>query len=195
MHMTSTRAQFVAVAVLAALTWPATQSVQAQNTDLFTPVHQTPPRSGPLVDRTIRSRLVSIDLAELQRARAVAASRQAGRPAGASVGTDRRTLVPEPGAALTLNLFEDTVVRGMVEWTDPTFSGGYSVSGRLVAEAPGTMTLVVNGGRVVGSVQTRDRSYRIHSVGAGLSVVSEVEEEAFKCGIEGAHPETADHRH
>ena len=195
MHMTSTKAHFVAVTVLAGLTSPATPSVEAQNTALFAAVQETPPRSGPLTDRTIRSRLVSINLAELQHARAVAASRQAGRPAGTSVRTDRRSLVPGLGVALTLNLFEDTVVRGTVEWTEPTFSGGYSVSGRLIGEPLGTMTLVVNGERVVGSVQTRDRSYNIRSVGAGLSVVSEVEEEALKCGIEEVHPETIGHRH
>ena len=106
-----------------------------------------------------------------------------------------RVDAPVPDATLTLNLFDDTVVTGVVEWTDPTFSGGYSLSGRLVEDPLGTMTLVVNGERVAGSVRTADGTYRIRSVAEGVYAVSEVEEPPLRCGVEGPHPETADHRH
>ena len=96
---------------------------------------------------------------------------------------------------LTLNLFEDTVLTGVVEWAEPTFSGGYSVSGRLVDDPLGTVTLVVNGARVMGNVRTRGGVYRIRSTADGLFTVSEVEEPPLKCGVEVPHPETDDHRH
>ena len=99
-----------------------------------------------------------------------------------------------PGTALTLNLFDDVVVTGVVEQTAPTFSGGYSVAGHLVEEPLGTMTLVVNGETVVGTVRLVGETYQIRSVGDGLYAISEVEEPPLNCGVEGPHPET-DHRH
>ena len=90
-----------------------------------------------------------------------------------------------------MNLFDDTVVTGIVEWTEPTFSGGYAVSGRLVDEPLGTLTLVVNDERVVGTVRLPEGTYRIRSVGDGLSTISEVEEPPLECGVEEPHSETA----
>lgn len=56
------------------------------------------------------------------------------------------------------------------------------------------MTLVVNGDRVVGTVQSPEGTYRIRSIGAGLSTVSEVEEPPLECGVGESHSET-DHQH
>ena len=57
------------VAVLAALAVP---TVEVQAADLFTPVDETPP-PGPPDDITLRSRVVTIDLGQLDRAQATVA--------------------------------------------------------------------------------------------------------------------------
>ena len=193
MFVTSLRCMAAAtVVVLIALTAPA---VEAQTAGLFTPVDEAPP-SGPLDDITLRSRVVTIDLGQLDHAQA-AVTDSSGQPTqtrDASPRIDKRSAAPEPGATLTLNLFDDTVVTGIVEWTEPTFSGGYSISGRPVDDPLGTLTLVVNGERVVGTVQTLEGTYRIRSVGAGRSTVSEVEEPPLNCGVGEPHSET-DHQH
>ena len=132
---------------------------------LFSAVSQEEPatrRSVPgmpqgLGPTTIRSRLVRIDLDQLAAAQAIAA-----RDIGAS-------------AALTLNLFDDIVVSAVVERTAPTLSGGYSLAGRLADSAFGTVTVVVNGAVVAGTVRTSGETYRIRTVGDGLYVLAQVD--------------------
>ena len=177
------------VAVLMALAAP----VAAQSTDLFTPVDEPPP-SGPLDDITLRSRVVRIDLGQLDRAQAAVAAPPTPQTKDTPSRPDKRRAAPPPGTTLTLNLFDDTVVTGLVEWTEPTFSGGYAVSGRLVEEPLGTLTLVVNGETVAGTVRLPDGTYAIRSVDAGLYAISEVEEPPLNCGVEEPHSET-DHQH
>ena len=162
----------------------------AQTAALFTPVDETPP-SGPLADITLRSRVVTIDLDQLDRAQAAVAepSGQPTQTRDASPRTDK----PALGTTLTLNLFDDTVVTGLVEYTEPTFSGGYAVSGRLVDEPSGTLTLVVNGETVAGTVRLLGETYRIRSVGDGQATISEVEEPPLNCGVEEPHSES-DHQ-
>ncbi len=189
MFVTSLRCMATAtVAVLIALTAPA---VEAQAADLFIPVDEAPP-SGPLDDSTLRSRVVTMDLGQLDRAQAAVAepSGQPTQTRDASPRTDK----PAPGTTLTLNLFDDTVVTGLVEYTEPTFSGGYAVSGRLVDEPLGTLTLVVNGETVAGTVRLLGETYRIRSVGAGQATISEVEEPPLNCEVVEPHAET-DHQH
>ena len=106
---------------------------------------------------TLRRRVVTIDFEMLGRARASAAAGTA------------------PSAAVTLNLFDDVVLTGMVERIEPTFSGGWSVSGRIAGEPLGTMTLVVNGQTVAGTVRTLGGTYRIRWVGDGMYAISEVD--------------------
>ena len=160
-----------------------------QAADLFTPV--TEPRSSlPADDLTLRRRVVTMDLEQVRRVRAVAAvsaQAAAASPGGAAS-------VSTPGAPLTLNLFEDVVVTARVNRTAPTFSGGYAVSGHLVEEPPGSLTLVVNGETVAGTVRRLGKTYHIRSVGAGVYAISEVAPLPFSCGVEGAHSE-ADHQH
>ena len=184
--------RFIAAVLFVLLPVLLPPAVEAQTADLFTSVNEPPP-SGPLDDLTLRSRVVTIDLGQLDRAQAAVAD-QTTQPRDVSPRTGKRSARPVPGTTLTLNLFDDTVVTGLVEWTDPTFSGGYSVSGRLVGDPLGTMTLVVNGERVVGTVQSAEGTYRIRSIGAGLFTVSEVEEPPLECGVGESHSET-DHRH
>ena len=193
MFLTSLRCMAAAtVVVLTALAAPA---VEAQTADLFTPIDEPPP-SGPLDDITLRSRVVTIDLEQLDLAQAAVADPPVPttQTRDTSPRTDKFSTTPAPGTTLTLNLFDDTVVTSIVEWTEPTFSGGYSVSGRLVGDPLGSMTLVVNGERVVGTVQSPEGTYRIRSVGDGLFTISEVEEPPLDCRVEESHSGT-DHQH
>ena len=188
-----------------------------QAADLFTPVTEAS-ASPPSDDLTLRSRMVTIDFTQLQRARAVATSRQTLRTTAAAPRADRDRVLPqsprqgvqagkravspradsgrvlpEPRPALTFNLFDDVVVTAIVEHTAPTYSGGYSVSGRLVNEPLSTLTLVVNGETVAGTVRRVGETYHIRSVGEGRYAISEVAESPLNCGVDalhagGAHP-------
>ena len=169
--------------------------VAVQAADLFTRVEEPPP-SGSSDDSTLRSRVVTMDLGQVQRAQAAVAEPPGPTTQTRDVSprTDKRRATPTPGTTLTLNLFDDTVVTGVVERTAPTFSGGYSVAGHLVEEPLGTMTLVVNGQTVVGTVRWAGEIYEIRSVGGGFYAISEVTEPPLNCGVEEPHSET-DHSH
>ena len=164
--------------------------VEGQESGLFSAVNQPPP-AGPFADATLRSRLVTIDFAQLQRAPAVAASPP---PVGVSPSSGWQAApsvtgsAPWPGTRLTFNLFADVVVTGVVERTAPTFSGGYALSGRLVGEPLGSLTLVVNGKTVAGTVRTPAGTYHLRSVGAGRYAISEVAEPEFADGCEALAP-------
>ena len=82
-----------------------------------------------------------------------------------------------------MNLFQDVVFTGIVDSTAPTFSGGYSISGRLAGQALGTLTLVVNGQTVAGTVRTPGGTYRIRTAGDGLYAISQVEEPPLECEV------------
>ena len=180
----------VTVAALTALVPPPSE---AQSPALFTAVNETPP-PGPLGTETVRSRLVTMNLGQVQHAQAAAASGPSSQTRDPSGRADKSGTAPAPGTLLTLNLFDDVVVTGVVEWTAPTFSGGYSVAGHLLEEPLGTLTLVVNGETVAGTVRTLGETYQIRSVGDALYTISEVEEHPLDCGVEGPHSET-DHPH
>ena len=115
-----------------------------------------------------------MNLGQVQDARAAAATAPGQPPQtrDPSGRTDKSSAAPAPGTLLTLNLFDDVVVTGVVEWTAPTFSGGYSVAGHLVEEPLGTLTLVVNGETVVGTVRTLGETYHIRSVGDDLYTIA-----------------------
>ncbi|MCY4600682.1 MAG: hypothetical protein OXF27_12290 [Acidobacteria bacterium] len=78
-------------------------------------------------------------------------------------------------AELTLNLFDDAVFTGRVEQTERTFSGGYVLSGQLDDVEMGTVTMVVNGDVVAGTVWTPEATYRISSAGGGLHAISQID--------------------
>ena len=61
----------------------------------------------------------------------------------------------------------------------PTFSGGYSLSGQLAGVEMGTVTLVVNGEVVAGTVRTAEATYRIRPAGGGLHAVSQIDPSRF----------------
>ena len=109
---------------------------------------------------TLRRRLVAIDLAQLS------------PPVDAAAGA---AAAAAPSGVLTLNLFDDASFTGLVESVAPTFSGGYSLAGRLAGVEMGTVTLVVNGDVVAGTVRTPEATYRIRPAAGGLHAVSEVD--------------------
>ena len=140
--------------------------VAAQTEGLFSATASTVARDNPqwwtdaAVDsgpRTLRSRLVRIELGQLDALRATAAGRNA-----------------HAQATLTLNLFDDTVFRASVERSTATRSG-YVLTGRLDDAPFGTMALAVNGPVVAGTVRTVAATWRIRSVGAGLHVIRQVD--------------------
>ncbi len=75
---------------------------------------------------------------------------------------------------VVLNLLEDVRFQAVFDDAAPTL-WGYSLSGRLKGERFGTVTLVVNGNIVAGTVRTTTTTYSIRSVGVGIHVVEEVE--------------------
>ena len=105
---------------------------------------------------TLRRRFVEIDVGALGRA-------------GAAVRPDDTANAPR----LVLNLFDDVVVTGIVEAREPTFSGGFALSGRIEDTESGTMTLVVNGTAVTGTVRTPSGIYWIQPVGEGMHEISQ----------------------
>ncbi len=140
--------------------------VRAQGGGLFTPVDAadavTRAAPEPAVEvtgdvTTLRSRNVRIDMAGLAAARASAAE-------GAA-----------PRASLTLNLFDDAVFPVSVTGTEPTSSGGYSLTGRLDGVELGSLVVVVNGDVVAGTLQALPDTYTIRSAGDGVHVIRKVD--------------------
>ena len=160
-------------ATLAAVLLAATLAgdVAAQSIGLFTPalpslaVAVTRVSPTPLDDPlTLRRRLVTIDLGQLTPS-TTALSSAAEFPAAP----------PAPLGVLQLNLFDDAVFTGIVERTAPTFSGGHVLSGQLLGIEWGTLTLVVNGDVVAGTIRTPEATYRIRPAGTGLHAVSQID--------------------
>ena len=88
---------------------------------------------------------------------------------------------------LTLNLFNDIVFSAIVDRVEPTYSGGYALSGRLDGVELGTLTVVVNGSVVAGTVRTLEATYRIRAAGAGLHAIEQVDPSSL---LEGGEPLT-----
>ena len=164
-------------AALAVVLWAALLAVEAagQPGGLFLEAAAVPDAIGRLSPEAtdslaLRSRPVRIDFAQLASPDVAVAARAAGVSAEAP-----RSGRPAYGELLRLNLFDDTLFTGVVERMEPTFSGGYAISGRLVGVEGGTLTLVVNGDVVAGTIRTLETTYRIRSAGNGLHTVSEVD--------------------
>ena len=181
------------------LTLLAPIAAEAQRRGLFSAVNRgaSQPDSAISLDATmVRRRVVTMDLGRLERARASTSAlrRPLAHTKAVSPPRGKQDAADASDATLTLNLFEDVVFTVIVERTAPTFSGGYSISGRLVGKPPGTLTLVVNGETVAGTVRTLRGTYRIRSVDRGRYAISEVEEPPLNCGVEETRCET-DHQH
>ena len=186
--MSRTSVRCITAVSIIGLTWLLPSTVEAQRRGLFSAVNRAAAQldsaaAGLLDDTTLRRRMVTMDLDRLQRARAAVRRRSLVPTKAVSPLRGKRDAVAASNATLILNLFEDVVVTGIVERTAPTFSGGYSVSGRLVGNSPGTLTIVVNGETVAGAVRTLGGTYRIRSAGDGRYTISEVKEPPLDCKV------------
>ena len=113
---------------------------------------------------TLDSRLVGIDFGLLSGA--------IESPIGPK---DHVTGKPSGLQTLSLNLFDDVVFTGIVEHVEPTASGR-ALWGGLDGVELGTMTLVVNGSIVVGTVRTPAAVYSIRTAGDGTYVIRQIDE-------------------
>ena len=109
-------------------------------------------RAGAVLERaTLRRREVSVDIRNLAR-----------------VADGEHT-------ALRLNLFDDVVLMGIIERRTPTYSGGYTLSGQLVGVTGGSVTLVVNGSVVAGTIRLPGATYRIRPSGEGRQAITQID--------------------
>ena len=172
MHQTNTPARWRPAGAVAALaTLVAASAAAGQPTGLFIDAGTGAPEarafaapagpgSGqPRDSFTLRQRLVEINFPVLPGDEDAARFAAAGSAGSA--------------AAIRLNLFEDVAVTATFEHVEPTFSGGYSLSGPLASG--GSMTLVVNGEHVAGTVRTPQGRYRIRPGPDGLHIVSQID--------------------
>ena len=138
---------------------------EAQPGGLFSEVEGDPPPSPDV--ETLASRLVEIDFGQL--------ARVTKPPDGPNTRTVGQTATPQ---TLVLNLFDDVVFTGIVEHVEPT-SSGRVLWGRLDGVELGTMTLVVNGSVVTGTVRTPDAVYTIRTAGDGTYVIRQIDESSL----------------
>ena len=135
---------------------------EAQPGGLFTEIEGDPP---PSIDvETLASRFVGIDFEQLSEA--------IESPVGPK---DPVTGKPANPQTLVLNLFDDVAFTSIVEHVEPTASG-HALWGGLEGVELGTMTLVVNGSVVVGTVRTLDGVYTIRTAGDGKYVIRQIDE-------------------
>ena len=138
---------------------------QAQSAGLFSKVEGEPPPSTDV--ETLASRLVDIDFGQL------------AQVVESPVGTkDPVTEEPPKAQSLVLNLFDDVVFTGIVEHVEPTASG-HTLWGSLDGVELGTMTMVVNGSIVVGTVRTLGGVYTIRTTGDGTYVIRQIDESSL----------------
>ena len=135
----------------------------AQSGGLFSQIEGDPPPSTDV--ETLAGRLVGIDFGQLA---------QVTKP----TISPKRPAASKPQRTLVLNLFDDVVFTGIVEHVEPTASG-HALWGRLDGVELGTMTLVVNGTVVVGTVRTPNTVYTISTAGDGTYVIRRIDESSL----------------
>ena len=138
---------------------------QDQLGGLFSQIEGDPPPSSDV--ETLASRLVGIDFGQL--------AQIIESPVGPK---DPVTGKPTDPQTLVLNLFDDVVFTGIVEHVEPTASG-HALWGRLDGVELGTLTLVVNGSVVVGTVRTLKAVYTIRTLADGRYVIRQIDESSL----------------
>ena len=124
-------------------------------------------QAGTALDRaTLRRREVSVDIGRLV------------------------SVADGESSALRLNLFDDVVLTGTIERRTLTYSGGYALSGPLMGVAEGSVTLVVNGSVVAGTVRLPGATYRIRPDGAARHAIIQVDPSQLPQGCETVSPTT-----
>ena len=159
---------FVVTAVLFAAAAPAD--------DLFLPV-------DPVADEAARIRLQAAVSPAVETEGPTLRSRRARMDFGLLAGA--RAALEQGGTAaglIDLNLFDDAGFRGVDLRTAPT-SSGYSLQGRLDGVPAGTVTLVVNGDVVDGTVRAGGDTYTIRSTVGGAVEIRQADSSALpECG-------------
>ena len=141
------------------------QTPTPESDGLFYEVDGDPPPSIG-VD-ALNSRLVGIDFGQLSEVtKSLVSTRDP---------VTRTSPIPQ---TLVLNLFDDVEFIGIVEHVEPT-SSGHALWGGLEGVELGTMTLVVNGSVVVGTVRTPGAVYSIRTAGGGAYVVRQIDESSL----------------
>ncbi len=135
---------------------------------LFIDVEPAPAAATAGTETGARERFVGIDPDLLETARV-----EAGR-AGAT-------------PVLRLNLFDDVVLDAIVDHTAPT-SAGYSLSGRIEGAPSGSVTLVVNGDVIAGTVRTPAFIYRIRTADDGVLAISAIDPSTIPPGGQPQSP-------
>ncbi|MCY4377024.1 MAG: hypothetical protein OXC31_24980 [Spirochaetaceae bacterium] len=103
---------------------------------------------------------------------------------------------------LELNLFNDRIFLGHVDRMERTLSGGYALSGHLAGAAMSTLTLVVRGESVTGTVRTPMETYRIRPTQEGPHTISQIDPLKFPppgesiptCGVGAQRKPCDEHR-
>ena len=129
---------------------------------LFFEIEGDPPPSPDV--ETLASRFAGIDFGQLD-----PSLESVSRPLGID---ELSRLAPR---TVTLNLFDDAAFTGRIAHVEPTASG-YTFWGGLDGVELGTMTLVVNGDIVVGTVRTPDAVFTIETTESGSYVIREIDE-------------------
>ncbi len=104
-----------------------------------------------------------------------------------SVDVGRLARIQEGGrTALRLNLFDDVVLAGIIQRRAPTYSGGHALSGLLAGVPGGSVTLVVNGSLVAGTVRLPGAVYRILPTGGDSHTIIQLDPSqlSWRCGTE-----------
>ena len=115
---------------------------------------------------TLSSRLVKIDFEQLYRVT---------KPRGIPHPATPKTSAP---LTLALNLFDDVAFTSIVEHVEPT-SAGHALWGSLEGVERGTMTLIVNGDVVVGTVRTPQAVYTIRTLSDGVYIIRQIDESSL----------------
>jgi hypothetical protein len=100
------------------------------------------------------------------------------------VGRDGSPVGQEAGSTLTLNLFEDVVLTGVLERVEFNQSGGFTWFGHVEGVALSQVTLVVKDGLLVGNVVMPAVFYQVRLAGGGVHAVHEIDLAAFPPDME-----------
>ena len=127
-----------------------------------------PPQSLP-TDRpdVLRSRLVRIDFAQLADTFSVA-----------STGQDAHTPAPS-GISLTLNLFDDVLLRAILDRVDYRSPQSYTWIGHLDGVELSLVSLSIEGEVMIGNVTLPGAYYQIRYLQEDLHLVNEINQEVL----------------